>query len=75
MKEGWYSRSFEAVLQNDTQIEVKVVRFLSLDIDELGAIRYEVIPVNTDAKVVLNRMLMQELKMKIQIGKSVFGKH
>lgn len=52
MKEGWYSRSFEAVLQNDTQIEVKVVRFLSLDIDELGAIRYEVIPVNTDAKVV-----------------------
>lgn len=52
MKEGWYSRSFEAVLQNDTQIEVKVIRFLSLDIDELGAIRYEIIPVNTDAKVV-----------------------
>ncbi|WMW77723.1 glycoside hydrolase family 65 protein [Flavobacterium sp. 20NA77.7] len=52
MKEGWYSRSFEAVLQNDTQIEVKVIRFLSLDIDELGAIRYEIVPVNTDAKVV-----------------------
>ncbi|MEY2701442.1 MAG: hypothetical protein RLY43_62 [Bacteroidota bacterium] len=52
MKEGWYSRSFEAVLQNDTQIEVKAIRFLSLDIDELGAIRYEIIPVNTDAKVV-----------------------
>nr|WP_298658844.1 glycoside hydrolase family 65 protein [uncultured Flavobacterium sp.] len=52
MKEGWYSRSFEAVLQNDTQIEVKAIRFLSLDIDELGAIRYEIIPINTDAKVV-----------------------
>lgn len=52
MKEGWYSRSFEAILQNDTQIEVKVIRFLSLDIDELGAICYEIIPVNTDAKVV-----------------------
>jgi len=52
MQEGWYSRSFEAVLQNDTQIAVKVVRFLSLDIDELGAINYEVTPLNVDAKVV-----------------------
>lgn len=52
MQEGWYSRSFEAVLQNDTQIIVKVIRFLSLDIDELGAINYEITPINTDAKVV-----------------------
>lgn len=52
MKEGWYQRSFQAILQNDTEISVHVTRFLSLDLDELGAIKYEVTPINSDAKVV-----------------------
>ena len=52
MKEGWLSRSFEATLQNGIQVHVNAVRFLSLDLDELGAIRYAVTPMNTDAKVV-----------------------
>ena len=52
MKEGWYNRTFEVVLQNETQIQVNVTRFLSLDIDEVGAIKYEITPINTDAKVV-----------------------
>jgi maltose phosphorylase len=38
MKEGWLSRSFVATLQNDIKVEVNTKRFLSLDIDELGAI-------------------------------------
>ena len=57
MKEGWYSRSFDVVLKNDTEILVKTLRFLSLDIDELGAIKYEVTPINTDAKVVFRPYL------------------
>src|SRR6188508_3088202 len=36
MKEGWYNRSFEAVLQNSTEVKVTVTRFLSLVSDELG---------------------------------------
>ena len=52
MKEGWYSRSFEATLQNDTEISVKIRRFLSLDIDELGVIKYEIKPLNKDSKIV-----------------------
>lgn len=52
MKEGVYSRSFEATLQNGTQVGVNVKRFLSLDLDELGVIHYEVKALNQDAKIV-----------------------
>jgi len=57
MKEGWYQRSFQAILQNDVEIKVHVTRFLSLDIDELGAIKYNITPLNTDAKVVFKPFL------------------
>lgn len=52
MKEGVYSRSFEATLKNGTQVGVNVKRFLSLDLDELGVINYEVKALNQDAKIV-----------------------
>ncbi|KGL63865.1 glycoside hydrolase family 65 protein [Polaribacter sp. Hel1_85] len=51
MKEGWLSRSFEAVLQNDIKIKVDTKRFLSLELDEVGAINYNVTPLNADAKI------------------------
>lgn len=51
MKEGWLSRSFTATLRNDVEIEVNVKRFLSLTEDEVGAINYEVKPLNSDVKV------------------------
>jgi maltose phosphorylase len=57
MQEGWYQRSFQAILQNDVEIKVHVTRFLSLDIDELGAIKYNVTPINSDAKVVFKPYL------------------
>lgn len=52
MKQGIYNRSFEATLQNGTQVSVNVRRFLSLDLDEVGVINYEVTPLNNDAKIV-----------------------
>ncbi|WP_264520435.1 glycoside hydrolase family 65 protein [Flavobacterium sp. N1994] len=52
MKEGIYNRSFEATLQNGTQIAVSVRRFLSLDLDEVGVIHYEITPLNHDSKIV-----------------------
>ena len=52
MKEGIYYRSFNATLQNDTEIEVKVCRFLCLDLDEVGVINYEISPTNSDAKII-----------------------
>lgn len=52
MKEGIYYRSFDATLQNGTEVAVKVQRFLSLDIDELGVILYEIKPLNQAAKII-----------------------
>lgn len=57
MKEGWYSRTFNVILKNKTEIKVKTLRFLSLDIDELGAIKYEVTPINSDAKIIFKPYL------------------
>ena len=51
MKEGWLSRSFEAVLQNDVKIKVESKRFLSLELDEIGAIKYSVTPINSNANI------------------------
>lgn len=51
MKAGWLSRSFTATMADGMQVEVKVLRFLSLDLDEVGAINYEVIPLNGDAEI------------------------
>jgi maltose phosphorylase len=51
MKEGWLSRSFEATLQNGVRVSVNVIRFLSLDLDEVGVINYSVTPLNQDAKI------------------------
>ncbi len=52
MKEGWYNRSFEAVLKNRTEIAVNIRRFLSMDLDEAGVIKYDITPLNKDAKIV-----------------------
>ncbi|MEN8836085.1 MAG: glycoside hydrolase family 65 protein [Polaribacter sp.] len=51
MQEGWLARSFEAELQNGIKIKVDTKRFLSLELDEVGAINYNVTPLNSDAKI------------------------
>lgn len=49
MKEGWLSRSFTATLQNNIEIQVQTKRFLSLNLNEVGAIHYQISPINSDA--------------------------
>lgn len=51
MKEGWLSRSYTATLQNAVEIQVETKRFLSLDFDEVGAIAYNITPLNSDVLV------------------------
>ncbi len=51
MREGFYSRSFNAVLPNDVEIAARIIRFLSIDHDRLGAIRFEVELLNADGEV------------------------
>ncbi|WP_297509584.1 glycoside hydrolase family 65 protein [Flavobacterium sp.] len=57
MKEGIYTRSFNALLQNGTEIEVNVKRFLSLELDEAGFIDYQIIPLNQSATIVFKPYL------------------
>lgn len=51
MKEGWYQRSFTATLPNEIQVSVDIIRFLSLDVDEVGAIQYKLEVLNSDATI------------------------
>ena len=62
MKEGWYERSFIAMLPNHQEIQVKVLRFLSLRYDELGALRYEITPLTTDATIEIESYLDSGIK-------------
>ncbi|WP_405384418.1 glycoside hydrolase family 65 protein [Maribacter sp. LLG6340-A2] len=57
MKEGCYTRSFIAVTSNNLEVEVTVKRFLSLDLDEVGAISYSVKVLNTEAEIVFEPYL------------------
>jgi len=57
MKEGWYRRSFKATLANGIRIEVEVTRFLCLDLDEVGAIKYEITPTETDVEITFSPYL------------------
>ena len=62
MKEGWYERSFTAILPNQQEIQVKVLRFLSLRYDEIGALRYEITPLTTETTIEIESYLDSGIK-------------
>ncbi|OIQ37939.1 MAG: family 65 glycosyl hydrolase [Bacteroidetes bacterium MedPE-SWsnd-G1] len=51
MKEGYLKRSFKATMNNGDQIQVESIRFCSLDLHEIGAIKYSVTPVNFSGSI------------------------
>src|SRR5690606_36687340 len=53
MKHGWYQRSFVASMPNGVDLKVTSTRFLSMSLNEVGAIRYEVTPLNRPVEVVI----------------------
>ncbi|MCL4136955.1 UNVERIFIED_CONTAM: hypothetical protein GTU68_002222 [Idotea baltica] len=57
MKEGWLSRNFKATLKSGIEIQVDVKRFLSLDLDEVGAISYSVTPLNHKVNILFEPYL------------------
>ena len=62
MKEGWYERSFIAMLPHQQEIQVKVLRFLSLRYDEIGALRYEITPLTTEVTIEIESYLDSGIK-------------
>jgi len=57
MKAGLYDRSFSAILQNGTEIDVNVRRFLCMDLDEVGCINYQITPLNNEAIIIFKPYL------------------
>jgi len=51
MKDGFLLREFDAVLEENKKIHVKAKRFVSLANTEIGAIRYEVTPINFSGNI------------------------
>jgi maltose phosphorylase len=51
MKEGWYERSFVAHFSDDKAIKVVARRLMSLDMDELAVINYEVTAIKGDLRI------------------------
>ena len=46
MKEGWLKRNFTVEMQNGAMVKVTSKRFISLSIEEIGAIQYDIKPLN-----------------------------
>lgn len=57
MKEGVLNRSFIAEQSNGNQVKVTTTRFLSLDINEVGAIKYAVTPLNFSGAIIFEPYL------------------
>ncbi|MFZ5939781.1 MAG: family 65 glycosyl hydrolase domain-containing protein [Bacteroidota bacterium] len=57
MKEGYLERSFTAKLASGNMVKVSARRFLSIDEDEICAIRYSVTPVNFDGELTFSPFL------------------
>ncbi len=56
MKQGFLSKSFIAELNNGQRLKIHSIRFLSMANDEIGAIKYEITPLNfgADLQIILD---------------------
>ncbi|MDP3312455.1 family 65 glycosyl hydrolase domain-containing protein [Lutibacter sp.] len=57
MKEGWLSRSFNAILPAGENIQVTTKRFISVKYDEVGAIEYSVKALNFSGEIIFSPYL------------------
>ncbi|GGF73540.1 maltose phosphorylase [Paenibacillus albidus] len=64
MKEGTLSRSFTAVLEDGKEVRVESLRIVSMVRQEIGAIRYSIVPVNFSGTITLTPYLDGDIKNK-----------
>lgn len=57
MKEGWLSRSFNAILQTGEEIQVTTKRFISIKYNEIGAIEYSIKALNFSGEITFSPYL------------------
>ncbi len=82
MQHGSLSRSFVAELPNGNQVEVKILRFVSVDNTAVGAIRYSIKALNFDGEIrvspyldgdVFNEDSNYDEKFWVEISKEING--
>ncbi|MNO56702.1 Maltose phosphorylase [compost metagenome] len=64
MKEGTLSRCFTATLEDGKEVKVESIRFVSMTRQEIGAIRYSIVPVNFSGKITITPYLDGDVKNK-----------
>lgn len=57
MQQGIYTRTFQVEMGDETQLEITVKRFLSMDIGELGVIQYQIKSLNRDCEIVFDSFI------------------
>jgi len=62
MKEGYLQRSFEAELRDGKKLHVRSTRFVSIVDKEIGAIKYEITPLNFDGILEVTSYLDGDIK-------------
>ncbi|MFF2910099.1 glycoside hydrolase family 65 protein [Paenibacillus sp. NPDC057934] len=64
MKEGTLSRSFTAALEDGKQVKVESIRIVSMTRQEIGAIRYSIVPLNFAGQLTITPYLDGDIKNK-----------
>ncbi|MFF2018599.1 glycoside hydrolase family 65 protein [Paenibacillus sp. NPDC058177] len=64
MKEGTLSRSFTAELEDGKQVKVESIRIVSMTRQEIGAIRYSIVPLNFAGQLTITPYLDGDIKNK-----------
>lgn len=62
MREGFLQRSFKAELHNGNKLHVQSTRFVSIVDKEIGAIKYEITPLNFDGTLEVTSYLDGDIK-------------
>ncbi|NUU63800.1 glycoside hydrolase family 65 protein [Paenibacillus agri] len=64
MKEGTLSRSFTAELEDGKKVQVESIRIVSMARQEIGAIRYSIVPLNFAGQLTITPYLDGDIKNK-----------
>lgn len=62
MREGYLLRSFTACLKSGKKVHVKATRFCSIADDEVGALRYNITPLNFSGRVTFTAFINGDVK-------------
>ena len=75
LKEGFYLRSFEAILKDKTRVFIESKRFLSMARKDIGMIRYKIKPINKKCSIKLKSYIDGDVANQDSNWDEKFWKH